>query len=403
MTLTPPEPAPELTAAPPAEEVTDDKAVGMLEKLPATVTNELKERAQQWLGTVAALNPHSQEFQAEVAAIANVARKTFESTATTSSRFMEKSLQDAKASGSSSEQKVSKSLLELRTVMDDLAPTEDTFASKALGWVPGFNAIKKYFRSFESNQKQLNAVLVSLDQGQENLQRDNAELAVERRKLWDDLHALQRATVLLEQIDEQVVLKANELKAAGKVEQANSMERDVLFAVRQRRQDVQTQIAVTIQAYLSMGIIDENNRQLILGVDRAKTTTVTALRTAVITAQALENQKLVLDQIDAVNKTTNDLINRTSTMLANNSTRVQEQAVSSGVEVETLQKAFDSLFATMDGIDQFRSKANENFSQTINVLQSQIDRAKPYMDRQSGNTDYQRQLSDVNSFDPLDV
>lgn len=397
MTLQPPEPAPAPVAEPPVEEVKDDKALSMLEPLDQAVSTELSQRAEKWLNTVAALNPHSQEFQAQIIAIGNVARKTFESTAQTSSRFMEKSLRDAKAEGSKSQQQVSSSLLELRTVMNDLAPSDKTFAQKALGWVPGFNAIKKYFNSFESNQKQLNSVLRSLDAGQEQLQRDNAELAVERRKLWEDLHELQRAEGLLEQIDEQVVGKIESLKSEGQAEQAGILEKDLLFAVRQRRQDIQTQIAVTIQSYLSMGIIDANNRQLIQGVDRAKTTTVTALRTAVITAEALENQKLVLDQIDAVNKTTNDLINRTSDMLAQNSVRTQKQAVESGVAVETLNRAFDSVFKTMDGIDQFRIEANKNFAQTIDVLKSQVDRAQPYLDRQNGNGQVDELVSNPDS------
>jgi len=40
-------------------------------------------------------------------------------------------------------------------------------------------------------------------------------------------------------------------------------------------------------------------------------TTIAALRTAVIVAQALSNQKLVLDQIDALNTTTSSLIEST--------------------------------------------------------------------------------------------
>ena len=220
---------------------------------------------------------------------------------------------------------------------------------------------------------------------------------MERRNLWEDLHELQRAEGLLEQIDEQVVGKIESLKSEGQAEQAGILEKDLLFAVRQRRQDIQTQIAVTIQSYLSMGIIDANNRQLIQGVDRAKTTTVTALRTAVITAEALENQKLVLDQIDAVNKTTNDLINRTSDMLAQNSVRTQKQAVESGVAVETLNRAFDSVFKTMDGIDQFRVEANKNFAQTIDVLKSQVDRAQPYLERQNGSGQVDELVSNPNN------
>src|SRR3712207_7990289 len=58
--------------------------------------------------------------------------------------------------------------------------------------------------------------------------------------------------------------------------------------------------------------VRKNNIELVKGVDRATTTTVAALRTAVIVAQALSNQKLVLDQITALNTTTSDLIQTTS-------------------------------------------------------------------------------------------
>ncbi|APX33623.1 protein involved in tellurite resistance [Brachybacterium sp. P6-10-X1] len=378
--LEPPTPAPEIEASEPVEQIEEDEAVSMLTELPAEQQQDLENRADQWLDQITALNPHSQEFSAQVDALGSVARRTFERTSGTSSRFMEQSLREAKGSGSAQES-VSKSLSELRTTMEDLAPSDDTFVDKALSFLPGRNVAKRYFRSFESNQKQLDEVIAALGRGQEMLQRDNAELAVERRALWDDLGALQKASHLLGLLDQQAVRRAEKARAEGKADDANALERDVLFAVRQRRQDVATQIAVTVQAYLAMGLIEDNNTKLAQGVDRARTTTVTALRTAVITAQALENQKIVLDQIDAVNRTTDSLIDRTSQMLADNTLKIQEQATSSGVSPETLQKAFDNLFTTMDGIDAFRTQANENFLSTVTALEHQVERAQPYLER----------------------
>ena len=379
--LQPPTPAQEITPAEPVQEISDDDAVSVLPDLPAEQQQELEQRADAWVDQVSALNPHSQEFTAQVNALGAVARRTFERTSQTSSRFMEQSLRDAKDKKGSAQENVAKSLTELRTTMEELAPKEETFADKALGFLPGRNRAKRYFRSFESNQDQLDHVLGALSRGQEGLQRDNAELAVERRALWEDLGALQKASHLLGLLDDRAVRKAEEMRASGKQADADALERDVLFAVRQRRQDVATQIAVTVQAYLSMGVIEDNNTKLQQGVERARTTTVTALRTAVITAQALENQKIVLDQIDAVNRTTDDLIGRTSQMLADNSLKIQEQAATSGVSPETLQKAFDNLFTTMDGIDAFRTKANENFLTTVNSLEQQVQRAQPYIER----------------------
>jgi uncharacterized protein YaaN involved in tellurite resistance len=378
--LQPPTPDQEITPAEPVEEISDDDAVSVLPDLPAEQQQDLEQRADAWVDQVSAMNPHSQEFTAQVNALGAVARRTFERTSQTSSRFMEQSLREVKGKGNAQES-VAKSLTELRTTMEELAPKEETFADKALGFLPGRNRAKRYFRSFESNQDQLDEVLGALSRGQEGLQRDNAELAVERRALWEDLGALQKASHLLGLLDERAVRKAEELRGTVKAAEADALERDVLFAVRQRRQDVATQVAVTVQAYLSMGLIEDNNTKLQQGVERARTTTVTALRTAVITAQALENQKLVLDQIDAVNATTDNLISSTSKMLAENSVKIQQQAASSGVSAETLQKAFDNLFTTMDGIDSFRTQANQNFLTTVTNLEQQVERARPYMER----------------------
>ena len=349
--LQPPTPEPEITPSEPVEEVPADRAVSMLPELPDEQQQDLAARADQWVDQISALNPHSQEFSAQVDALGAVARRTFERTSGTSSRFMQQSLRAMRRRAVEAQESVSKSLSQLRTTMEDLAPKEDTFGSKALSFLPGKKSAKRYFRSYESNQKQLDEVLAALGRGQEMLQRDNAELSVERRALWEDLGALQKASSLLGLLDERTVRRADGLRGEGKPDAADALERDVLFAVRQRRQDVATQIAVTVQAYLAMGLIEDNNTKLAQGVDRARTTTVTALRTAVITAQALENQKLVLDQIDAVNRTTDSLIDRTSQMLADNTLKIQEQAATSGVSPETLQKAFDNLFTTMDGID----------------------------------------------------
>ena len=88
---------------------------------------------------------------------------------------------------------------------------------------------------------------------------------------------------------------------------------------------------MSIQSYLAIDVIIKNNIELIKGVDRASTTTVSALRTAVIVAQALNNQKLVLDQITALTHDDVDLIERTSELLRDNSRSIQKQAASATV------------------------------------------------------------------------
>ena len=108
---------------------------------------------------------------------------------------------------------------------------------------------------------------------------------------------------------------------------------------------------------------------------------VSALRTAVIVAQALADQKLVLDQITALNATTSDLIEATSVMLRRQSGQITEQAASSTVEVSKLQAAFDNVHATLDEIDTFRLAALDNMARTIEALSGQVAKSQAYLDR----------------------
>src|SRR5262249_26210279 len=138
-------------------------------------------------------------------------------------------------------------------------------------------------------------------------------------------------------------------------EKARVVREEMLFYVRQNVQDLLTQLAVSIQGYLALDMIRKNNLELIKGVDRATTTTVAALRTAVTVAQALNNQKLVLDQITALNTTTGNIIEGTSALLKGQSAEIQQQAAGSTVAIEKLQAAFNNVFAAMDMVSDYKT------------------------------------------------
>ncbi len=150
---------------------------------------------------------------------------------------------------------------------------------------------------------------------------------------------LNQYVYIAERLDARLSASIAELDATDP-EKAKAMRQDVLFYVRQKHQDLLTQLAVSIQNYLAIDVVIKNNIELVKGVDRATTTTISALRTAVIVAQALNNQKLVLDQITALNETTSNLIQRTSEMLRDNSVQIQQQAASATIGLPQLQAAF---------------------------------------------------------------
>ena len=250
--------------------------------------------------------------------------------------------------------------------------------------IPFGNKLARYFEKYQSAQKQLDAIIKALDSGQDELRKDNAAIEQEKANLWAAMGKLTEYATLAKALDGAVQAQINDLKVSDPP-RADVVTSDALFPIRQRQQDLLTQLAVSVQGYLALDLVRKNNIELIKGVDRAQNTTVTALRTAVIVAQALANQKLVLDQINALNATTNQMILSTSEMLKQQSGQIQEQAASSGVSVETLQKAFDNVFETMDAIDTYKAKAVDSMATTVTALEQQVGRSKSYLERARAN------------------
>ncbi|HST82819.1 MAG TPA: toxic anion resistance protein, partial [Kineosporiaceae bacterium] len=304
--------------------------------------------------------------------------------ADSSNRLLQVPVKAMKEGGLSQGSKVGATLLELRRTVEDLDPKGATGTRKILGMIPFGNKLRDYFDRYQSAQSQLNAIIQALYNGQDELRRDNASLNQEKQHLWATMAQLNQYIYVAERLDSRLSATIAELETSNPT-RAKALREDVLFYVRQKHQDLLTQLAVSIQGYLAMDIVIKNNLELIKGVDRATTTTVSALRTAVIVAQALANQQLVLDQITALNSTTSRMIESTSEMLKENSIRIQSGAAASAVGLPELQRAFANIYATMDAIDTYKVAALDSMAATIGTLETETVKARQYLDRVHDN------------------
>src|SRR3954452_10458586 len=331
--------------APPAP-VSTTQAPAMAPKIDAAALPGLDAKVDAYVTSLMAAQAGSPEMTAKADDIRLMGDADIRAAADSSNRLLQTPVAAMRDGGVSGTSQISKSLLDLRKTVEDLDPSEATIGKKLLGLIPFGDSLTDYFRRYESSQKQIDAIVRALYNGQDELRKDNAALNLEKQHLWDTMARLHQYIYVAESLDTRLSTTIAELDATDPA-RAKALREDVLFYVRQKHQDLLTQLAVSIQGYLAIDIIIKNNLELIKGVDRATTTTVAALRTAVIVAQALNNQQLVLDQITALNTTTSKMIETTSEMLKDNSVRIQSQAASATVGLPELQKAFANIYATM--------------------------------------------------------
>ena len=242
-----------------------------------------------------ALDAKSPEFGQQVDAITNMGRKEIAAASSMSNRFLDRPVR-----AMDQDSGVGANLTELRRTVEDLDPGRrgKITGRKLFGIIPFGNKLKNYFDSYTSAQGHIQAILARLASGKDELLMDNAAIDVERQKLWEAMGNLEQMIHIAKTLDTKLEEKAADLDATDP-EKAKALRETALFYVRQRTQDLLTQMAVSVQGYLALDLVKKNNVELVKGVDRASTTTVGALRTAVTVAQAMTNQRLVLGQITA--------------------------------------------------------------------------------------------------------
>ena len=366
--LDPPE---ALQPVPPAE------AAGLV-PLKAEETTELDNRVAQFVDDLAKFDSNSPEFGKKVDQLTSMGRKEIAEAAGASNRFLDRPVKAIdKDSG------IGADLTELRRTVEALDPKEATKTKKLLGIIPFGNRVDRYFDKYRSSQTHISKILSSLGNGKDELLMDNAAIDTERANLWKTMHKLEQMIHISKKLDQVLEDKANDLDATDPAK-AKAIRETALFYTRQRTTDLLTQMAVTVQGYLALDLVKKNNVELVKGVDRASTTTVAALRTAVTVAQAMTNQKLVLEQVNALNTTTSSMIDSTGEMLRTQTAAIHEQAASSTIPLETLQRAFQNIYDTMDQIDRFKVEALGNMKQTVNTLSSEVEKSKGYIARAEG-------------------
>ena len=261
---------------------------------------------------------------------------------------------------------VSKGLIKLHRELEDLDPSLIDFTKTGiLGLV--FNPIRAYFARYQKAESAIVEIIASLDKGKKSLKNDNTTLEIEQQALRDLTRKLMKEVQLGVLMDESIEKQIDAARSRNEEpEKIKFVSEEILFPLRQRIMDMQQMIVVNQQGVMATEVVIRNNKELMRGVDRAKTVTISALRIGVMVAGALYNQKIVLKKIQMLNETTNSIISGTSHMLKVQGAEIQRQSMETAVSVETLKNAFADVMDALDSISSYKQEALPRMRDTVN-------------------------------------
>lgn len=372
----------DLTAPAPARAVTPAQAEEQV-ALPPDAAERIGGMVEAFVKEIGALDVHGDEYRRRVDDINGLGDREIRATSEMSNRLLDRPVRAARGilEGKSP---VGRKLIELRHTVEDLNPAKHDLSvsrpRRVLGVIPLGDRLRNYFDTYAKAQGHIEGIVESLSDSRAELERDNAAIEQEERGLWAEMESLRQYAYMADRLDEALEGRIEEIERSDAA-RARVLREDVLFPVRRRRQEILTQLAVAAQGYAALRVVQQNNHEVVRAIRTATTTTVAALRTAVMVAQALTNQRLVVEQLKAVNEVTGEMIDGTSSLLREQSAEVAERATSPGLDVAVLQRAWDNVFAALDQIDSYKLNALAAMKVTVTELSREVARSRAYLER----------------------
>ncbi len=339
-----------LSIEPPAP-VPPASAAGTIDAVPISddARTHLRASADRYVEELLSLPTDGPDFAIKADQLSNVGRREVAALAGLTSRLV------ARSDGSSDGDEVGAALHRLREIVEDLDPTRDgdlLSPRRILGVIPVGSRIGSYFRRYEPAQNAIDGILRTLAAGRDAALRDNIAIDGERRRMWALIEDLEVAIQGARRLDDGLERAAAEMEL-GAPDKGNALRERALFRIRQRSTDLLTQMAVSLQGYMALDVVRRTNEELISGIERASTTTIAVLRTAVAVAQALAGQRLVLDRISAIDGSASGMAAGAVRPLPGDRNRIVQPSRSG--DLDALRRAFAEVRSTLDEFDALRS------------------------------------------------
>ena len=276
---------------------------------------------------------------------------------------------------------IGEQLIELNKQMKDLDPSKVDFAKKGvLGNL--MNPVRKYFAKYEKAEVAISDIVQSLEKSSKVLQNDNITLLNEENYLREVTNKLMADIELGKQMDASIEAQIQTAEIEGVSEDKIAFVREeILFPLRQRIMDMQQMIVVNQQGIVSLNVIRRNNKELIRGVNRAKNVTVSALRTGVMVASALYDQKIVMEKINILNQTTENIIETTSHMLKEQGSEIQKHSAETMISPEVLKSAFSEAIQAIEDVSTYKTQALPQMKATIDLFSDMADDGQRVVDK----------------------
>ncbi|GEK57847.1 toxic anion resistance protein [Marinococcus halophilus] len=257
-------------------------------------------------------------------------------------------------------------LHELKTVVGELEPEylkEGRF-QKTLNKILRRDPVEQYAKKYETVESQVDNIIHGLLAGRDKLQEDNVMLEELRET------AIKRIEELETQIE-----TGKQLNAMLEEEMLQEEWRDNPAAIQKGQQKVISRVKNMAQAVMvlqqsiaSIDLIVDNNGKLEEAIFNAITMTKNIVTVTASIQLALGNQRKVINAVQSVNESTENMLTNNARMLKENTADTLKTLEEPAIALETFQQAYQDVYEAIQMTEQSNERIVASSKQFISEM-----------------------------------
>lgn len=336
------------------------------------LTSEQDRNADALVDQIMSVDPHNQNETAR--RDAGMGMKSFGAAAINGAAAQSRMLRSSIGEMSRDEngKKVAEALLSLQKTAENLdikrVNLRPGLIRRTLSKIPFIGTpLGNYIGRMQSAQKVIDGITRTLEDGRDELLKDNESHEADRAKMRGAMIRLAQAYEYARAVDAKLEARI----AAGGLdeEHVRFLREEILLPLRQSTLDLKTQYTVALQTVQALDLMIKNNDQLARNVNRTVAVVGPALGTGAITAIGLARQGRVLAGTKAAKKVAEDVITNNSIMLKDQGGEIYRSASEAAIDPDVLAAAQQRLTEAIEAASTWKAQALVTMKDQIKKLE----------------------------------
>ncbi len=342
-----------------------------LAKLDESELEAIKKRAKLFVEKLKGFSVNSEEFRDYQKAIYHLADEASRANLRAVNHFLDRPAIITSTNNFNNINPVSNNLTKLKEILENELDPKNISKEKTKKLFGIFeiknDVLKEYFLRFQKKQFDIKIIMDILSSAHLDIDKDNASLEVEKQHIVEHITRIEKYIFFAIELEKALKNEMENIKREN-LDKSYVIEREFLEIIRQKRKDLIKRQALNLHGYKIYNYLEENNNELIKGIDEIVENITFTLNSAIKLAQKLANQKINLDELKKPNYTNFIKTNHNSCAITK-----EHKSINS---IEELKESFKRNYEIIDAVNEYKKRALTDIENSTQTLKKEVEKLK---------------------------